>query len=149
MQLTELELIGAVNKKNSCPESCPEIFIRNFHQMLREIPRPLGRGGIARNAKRSPLLALLLGQLSELNGCRLSTCRVVRLCPVKGLVTEALRLRSPRPCCVAALRPNPFRAYPMRVCNQGFQSLGLRKHPKVGLEPLRNVAPFNIPVRRA
>jgi len=59
----------------------------------------------------------------------------------KGLVTGALRRRSPRPCCTAGARPTapcrrgPFRGHPNRVCSRHFQSLALRKHARVSLLP--------------
>jgi hypothetical protein len=51
-------------------------------------------------------------------------------CPVRGLVTEPFRVRSPRQCCNAGFspRPQPFRTYPGLVCCCGFKRSELRKH---------------------
>ena len=125
MQLTELELIGAVNKKNSCPESCPEIFIRNFHQMLREIPRPLGRGGIARNAKRSPLLALLLVR----SAIRVEWVQAFHLLgretlPRKGPGDGSLAASLPSPMLRSGITPQSVSCLPYACLQPGLPELG-------------------------
>lgn len=58
-------------------------------------------------------------------------------------MTHALQRVSLRECCVPACLttvPVRFVLTQSLVCNGNFQSLGLRKHPKVSLAPIRNVA---------
>jgi hypothetical protein len=71
----------------------------------------------------------------------------------KGLVTDTLRCRTPRQCCAAALVRNGNPHSPMNlaerrfvltlslVCSICLQSLERRKHSKVRLVLLHNVAP--------
>ena len=71
--------------------------------------------------------------------CGLSTHWVVRLCPVKGPVTQGLRPVSPCQCrqpAPAGAAVKTFGVLPFASMILTFQSGGLRKHPPVGLNDL-------------